>query len=54
MTVLTRRRLLNLGVATLGLFLSRPRLAAATPTTDPIVVIDGWVLLQSDLAGPDR
>ncbi len=41
-------------IATLTLMLGRSRSIALSQATDAIVVINGWILLQSDLDGPVR
>lgn len=52
MTAFTRRALLKFGAITLTMILGRSRFFAASQSADPIVVINGWILLQSDLDGP--
>ena len=50
MRFLTRRELFSVVVATAALILNRSRSDAITPPGGSIVVIDGWILLESDLS----
>ena len=44
-----RRTVLRLGMAALAVALSGRTAAAAGPADDEIVIVDGWILLPSDL-----